>query len=56
MITPCIKICKLSKGRCAGCGRTADQIAQWIYFTDDQRQKIIQELNEKHTGNQCRIP
>ena len=54
MITPCINICRLEGDRCVGCGRTMQQIANWIYYTDEQRQQIVDEVfnNDKtHTGN-----
>jgi predicted Fe-S protein YdhL (DUF1289 family) len=47
MITPCIKICNIKDGRCVGCHRTLDQIANWTKYTDTQRQHIINE-NLRH--------
>lgn len=53
MITPCINICRLEGNFCVGCGRTMEQIANCIYYTDEVRQQIIDELssNDKtHIG------
>jgi uncharacterized protein len=41
--TPCVDICHLDKatGLCEGCGRTGDEIASWIKFTDADRRAIM---------------
>ena len=53
MESPCVKICKfgeyLSQGLelvCIGCGRTQDEIREWIIFTDEQRNTIMQRLKD----------
>jgi predicted Fe-S protein YdhL (DUF1289 family) len=59
MITPCVNECKLVNGFCVGCRRSTEQISNWIYYTDEQRQQIIEKLfsNEKtHIGDQRRLP
>ncbi len=49
METPCVKICKLvnkiTHMECVGCGRTQDEIRDWIIFTDQQRKIIMERLN-----------
>lgn len=37
--SPCIRLCVLdpSTGWCEGCGRTGDEIAQWMSLTDTGR-------------------
>ena len=44
--TPCINVCALDArtGLCVGCGRTADEIARWLAFSADERQRVIAEL------------
>ena len=44
--SPCNKICKVIDGKCVGCKRTLEQIAMWSQYTDKQRQKIMDTLNE----------
>ena len=52
MITPCINICQMVNNKCAGCGRTLEEIANWSSYTDQQRQDVMERLfNEHHTGN-----
>jgi predicted Fe-S protein YdhL (DUF1289 family) len=46
MISPCIKQCNLVEGVCKGCKRTLEQIINWTKYTDEQRQKIIKELDK----------
>lgn len=47
--TPCIKICQVNQksGLCEGCKRTLEEISNWIYYSDEQRKKIIEELNKR---------
>lgn len=49
MKTPCINICKINPHSklCEGCKRTIDEIAEWIYLTDKQRETIIKELRTR---------
>jgi len=46
MRTPCIRICSLDPltGLCAGCGRTTDEIAGWMRFSDEERETIMENL------------
>ena len=42
--SPCVKICKLENRVCVGCGRTQDEIRDWVIMTDSQREVIIERL------------
>ena len=42
--SPCVKICNLEDGVCIGCGRTQDEIREWVIMTDNQREKIMERL------------
>ena len=42
--SPCVKICKLENGVCKGCGRTQDEIREWVIMTDSQREVIMERL------------
>ena len=56
MITPCINICQLNNGKCLGCGRTLEEIAQWSAYNDQQRKVVMERLiHEQHNRDQRRI-
>lgn len=44
--SPCILVCSIDDrtGYCFGCGRTRDEIADWISMSGEQRRKIMAEL------------
>ena len=46
MDTPCIKICTYDAGSglCLGCGRTLEEIGEWLSMTDAERRKVMEEL------------
>ncbi|MFN9114771.1 MAG: DUF1289 domain-containing protein [Bacteroidota bacterium] len=46
MTTPCLKICKLDKDTetCIGCGRSLEQIRDWVTYTEEERCRITQTL------------
>ena len=55
MITPCVGLCKMDqRAICIGCGRSLQEIAEWTSMTDQERQEIMDRLNE-HTGNFSRL-
>lgn len=43
-ISPCRKICKLVDGKCIGCLRTADEIAEWTLLDMGDRIKILNRI------------
>ncbi|MGJ8570112.1 MAG: DUF1289 domain-containing protein [Hoeflea sp.] len=44
--SPCILICSidLMTGYCFGCGRTRDEIAQWMSYSPETRTEVMAEL------------
>ncbi|WP_339761833.1 DUF1289 domain-containing protein [uncultured Hoeflea sp.] len=44
--SPCILICSidLTTGYCFGCGRTRDEIAQWMSYSPETRSEVMAEL------------
>lgn len=46
MISPCILVCSIDMktGYCFGCGRTRDEIAGWIDYSDAERRSIMDVL------------
>ena len=45
--SPCVKICTLEEGVCIGCGRTQDEIRDWVIMTDIQREEIMERLKTR---------
>jgi hypothetical protein len=50
--SPCVKICTVDAGSglCLGCGRTIDEISQWIRLGSEERQRIMAELPGRLAG------
>jgi predicted Fe-S protein YdhL (DUF1289 family) len=42
--TPCTRYCKLKDGFCEGCGRSWEQIRDWISYSEKTRLEIIKSL------------
>lgn len=47
--SPCILVCQLdwSTGWCFGCGRTADEIQQWLKFSEAERDDVLAALPDR---------
>lgn len=39
--SPCINVCRMEGGVCAGCFRTLDEIACWANVDDEARRAIL---------------
>jgi predicted Fe-S protein YdhL (DUF1289 family) len=44
--SPCKSVCRLYDGVCAGCHRTVDEIVGWYDMSDEDKQKIVDRINE----------
>ena len=55
--TPCIAVCQIDpkSGFCLGCYRTLKEIAQWGRFSEDERQALLPELDQRKAEDQRRI-
>jgi len=44
--SPCTGVCTLdlTSDTCFGCGRTLGEIERWVFFTGEEREKILAEL------------
>lgn len=42
--SPCIGICRMENGLCAGCLRTLEEIAQWTRLSEAQRLRVMREV------------
>ena len=50
--SPCIGVCTLVDGECVGCFRTAEQVEEWLFYTDEERRKITEESETKMSQTQ----
>lgn len=43
--TPCVGVCStLYDDVCRGCGRTAAEVANWVFFTDRQKAEVWRRI------------
>lgn len=47
MYSPCVGICTYIDGKCIGCYRTIEEIEKWVEYTDEERKKIMERLNDE---------
>ena len=49
MLTPCVMICKMNANnyQCIGCHRTLEEITNWQHYTDEQKLKIMDRINNE---------
>lgn len=47
LITPCVRICKLSDDVCIGCKRTTEEISNWFWYEDKQKLEIMEQLKDR---------
>jgi predicted Fe-S protein YdhL (DUF1289 family) len=47
--SPCIRLCVLNEttGLCEGCGRTSAEIARWWRMSEDERLRIMGQLESR---------
>ena len=47
--SPCINICEIDSisGLCIGCSRTEKEITNWIYCNNKEREKIVEDVNNR---------
>jgi predicted Fe-S protein YdhL (DUF1289 family) len=52
MISPCTLVCSIDMktGYCFGCGRTRDEIAGWMDYTDAERRALMETLPARLEG------
>ena len=48
--SPCIDICTTDydSGLCIGCGRTQEEIAKWVSYTNKQKQQVLLKINKRN--------
>ena len=43
--TPCVAVCStLFDDVCRGCGRTADEVSQWVVMTNEQKDLVWERI------------
>lgn len=49
VLTPCKKVCAVDgkTGLCLGCGRTLKEIGAWTSFSDEERGRIMDDLDDR---------
>ena len=50
--SPCINVCTVIDGECVGCYRTEKQIEDWLFYTDEEREKIMEDCETKMNQTQ----
>jgi predicted Fe-S protein YdhL (DUF1289 family) len=45
--SPCIDVCKMEVGLCAGCFRTIGEIARWSRIGDDEKRLILAAVAQR---------
>jgi len=45
--SPCVSICAMDNGICVGCGRTSEEVSEWLNYTDEQRTTIMERLEKE---------
>ncbi|VVD73732.1 hypothetical protein PFI31113_00745 [Pandoraea fibrosis] len=49
--SPCIGVCStLFDDVCKGCGRTAYEVSNWVFFTDEEKAAIWERINREGTA------
>ena len=48
--SPCNDICTtdLDSGLCIGCGRTQNEISNWLNYSDEQKKIVLLELKSRN--------
>ena len=45
--SPCINVCRMEEGLCAGCFRTIDEIARWANSGDADKRLILAAVAQR---------
>ena len=49
--SPCIGICStLFDDICQGCGRTAAEVSNWVFYSDEEKQVIWERITREGTA------
>lgn len=43
--TPCVAVCSTTFDEvCRGCGRTVTEVAQWVFMTDEEKDRVWERI------------
>jgi hypothetical protein len=45
--SPCINVCRIEGGICAGCARTLDEIARWRQMSAAEKRQVLAAVAER---------
>lgn len=45
--SPCISICVMKAKVCIGCGRTDEEIEEWMLLDDEARAKVVEDSKKR---------
>lgn len=48
--SPCVKLCKIEAGVCAGCKRTPAELTDWYKLSDKQKLEILEKIKQRGVG------
>lgn len=46
-LSPCIDVCRIEGGVCAGCLRTLDEIARWREMSGDEKRAVLAAIEQR---------
>ena len=49
--SPCIGVCTVVDNKCIGCTRTSDEISNWLFYNDFERQIITKRCLKDMRNN-----
>jgi hypothetical protein len=54
ILSPCVRLCAIdhASGLCAGCGRTLQEIGNWLRYDDAKRRAIMASLPQRLSSMQ----
>ena len=56
MKTPCKRICVVVDAKlCEGCGRTWEELREWSFYSDKQRDEIMERLKHFKSKHKSRF-
>mgnify|MGYP001286995403 FL=1 len=51
--SPCIGVCTLINKQCIGCTRTSDEISNWLFYDDNDRNEITKRCLQNMKGKKA---
>ena len=47
--SPCKDVCRQDSdsGFCVGCGRTKEEIANWLFYSEEQKKQVLLNIEKR---------